>query len=373
MRICLDIQPAVVQRAGVGRYTRALAQYLPAFANSDHITLWYFDFRRRGEDPALTSKCVNIRAIRWFPGRAVRYAWKVWNWPPLDWFLGPADLFHFPNFVRSPLRRGRSVTTIHDVSFLRFPEHAEPANLAYLRSRIKDTVIRSDAILTDSAFSADEIADTLGVPRHRIFPTPLGLDPGLGPPASDRIATDRAALGLEKPYLLHVGTLEPRKNLVFLVKVFDRLTSFDGQLVLAGMRGWKIEPLLAAIRAARRASDIRVLDYVPECRLPGLYAGAELMVFPSLYEGFGLPPLEAMACGAPVLASAIPVLREVLGSAADLVPGFDPDAWTHAITTLLADADRRNDLRRRGFARAARFTWQETARLTWDVYRKVAS
>jgi glycosyltransferase involved in cell wall biosynthesis len=371
VRICLDIQPAVAQRAGVGRYTRALAEHLPALAGSDHLTLFHFDFRRRGE--SLAAAGAETRTVRWLPGRAAQFAWKTWDWPPFDWFSGPADVFHFPNFIRPPLRRGRSVTTIHDVSFLRFPEHAEPANLAFLRSRIRDTVARSDALLTDSAFSADEIADTLGVPRSRIFPTPLGLAPDLAPPPPERAAADRAALGLDRPYLLHVGTLEPRKNLAFLVTAFDRLAAFDGLLVLAGMRGWKVEPILAAIRAARRAADIRVLDFVPDHRLPSLYAGAELLVFPSLYEGFGLPPLEAMACGAPVLASAIPVLREVLGSAAELVPGFDPDAWAQALAALLADSGRRDDLRRRGREHAARFTWRETARLTWDVYRKVAA
>ena len=233
--VSADIQPAVAQRAGVGRYTRALLEHLPALAAPDSLFAFYFDFQRKGERPA----CPEARVIRWMPGRLAQYAWKKFYWPPFDWFAGRADLFHFPNFIRPPLARGRSVTTIHDVSFMRFPEHAEPANLAFLRSRIRRTVERSDAIITDSAFSADEIADTLQAPRERVFPTLLGLSKNMTRPSPETIAADKAALGLQKPYLLHVGTIEPRKNLVLLIQAFDRLASFDGQLILAGMRGWK--------------------------------------------------------------------------------------------------------------------------------------
>lgn len=370
VRICLDIQPAVAQRAGVGRYTRSLAEHLPAFAGNDNLRLFYFDFRGRGQAPAI--KNVETRVIRWIPGRAIQYAWKTFGRPPFDLLAGQADLYHFPNFIRPPLRRGSSITTIHDVSFLRHPEHAEPANLAFLRARIHNTVARSDAIITDSNFSADEIAETLKAPRERIFPIALGLSPFLAPQGKEQTTFALAKLGLDRPYLLHVGTIEPRKNLEFFVKVFDCLDSFDGSLVLSGMRGWKTEPILQSIRSARKNADIRILDFVPDELLPSLYSGAELLVFPSLYEGFGLPPLEAMACGTPVLASAIPALREVLGTAACLVEGFEVEAWRQAIAALLSDSARRAELRQRGREHASGFTWQKTAGLTWDAYRKVA-
>ena len=371
MRLCLDIQPAIAQSAGIGRYTRALVEHLPALAGQDALRLFYFDFRQQRQTPMPAG--ATVKAIRWLPGRIAQYAWKTLDWPPFDWFAGAADLFHFPNFIRPPLSRGRSVTTIHDVSFLRFPEHTEPANLKFLRSRIQRTVELSDAIITDSAFSAEEIIETIGVPRSRVFSTPMGISHSLGPPPPEKIRSDLNQLGLDRPYILHVGTIEPRKNLEFLVKTFDQLKHFDGLLALAGMHGWKCEPILDAIRTARRKHDIRMLNFIPDPLLASLYAGAELLVFPSIYEGFGLPPLEAMACGTPVAASDIPVLREVLGSAAELIRGFDTEAWCHSLNMLLTDTDHRSMLRQRGFKQAARFTWQETARQTWDVYRKVAS
>jgi glycosyltransferase involved in cell wall biosynthesis len=372
MHICIDIQAAIAQRAGVGRYVKCLVEHLGPLAGDDLLSLFYFDFQRHGIPfPAPQS---TPRACRWIPGRLAQGAWKMVGWPPFDWFAGSADLYHFPNFVVPPLGRGRSVVTIHDMSFQRFPAFAETRNLNYLNATIRHTAERADAIITDSQFSADEICSLLGVSPERVFPIHLGIAPGFRAPAPEAIAALRREHGLDGPYLLTVGTIEPRKNIEFLIEVFERLTGFDGSLVIAGMPGWKCEPIMARMRNSSCADRIRYVQYMPDHQLPALYAGAALFVYPSLYEGFGLPPLEGMACGTPVLTSDGGSLGEVVGGGAAVLPASSPvEAWVAQIDMLLGSTDHRQSLIDRGRAWAGRYTWQATAQRTWDVYRKVAA
>lgn len=368
MKVCLDIQAALGQRAGVGRYVRELLWHLGAEAGADALSAFYFDFKRTGLDAVPPG--VEMRACRWLPGRVAQAAWKRFGFPAYDKLAGPADLYHFPNFIRPPLSRGRkSVVTIHDVSFLRMPETTEAKNLAWLRAEIHRTAEQADAILTDSRFSALEIRELLGVPEHKVFPVWLGL-PEFGPPPSpEAVAQARKALGLEKPYLLMVGTIEPRKNVPFLVKVYEALKDFDGDLALAGGLGWKVGPALRAMADSPRRAGIRLLRHLDDARLSALYAGASAFVFPTRYEGFGFPPLEAMGRGAPVVAARNSSLPEVLGDAAEWVDGYDAGEWARKIRSVLGDPARAARLRTAGYAQAKKFTWAETAKQTWAVYR----
>jgi glycosyltransferase involved in cell wall biosynthesis len=370
MKVCVDIQAAVAQRAGVGRYTKSLAEQLGRFAGSDSVRFFYFDFKRRGAP--FPTDGAEQRAVRWLPGRLVQGAWKTLDWPPFDWFAGSADLYHFPNFIRPPLGRGRSVVTIHDLAFLRHPETIEPRNYRYLTSRIADTLRRVDAVIAVSEFTAREIRELLKMPADRVYVVWEGLEEHISQPQESAVAQLRKRLQLTRPYLLTVGTLEPRKNLPFLIQVFERLRGYDGDLVICGMKGWKYEPTLHGMRASPRASRIRYLDYVPDGQLNALYAGADLFLFPSLYEGFGFPPLEAMACKTPVVCSTAGSLPEILGAAAEWVPEFDAERWAAAIEHLLGDSKRMGALRALGLSQARKYTWKEAAGKTWDVYRKIA-
>jgi glycosyltransferase involved in cell wall biosynthesis len=370
MKVCMDIQAALGQRAGVGRYVRELLFHLGAEKGADKLAAFYFDFKRIGLDAVPPG--VEMRSCRWMPGRVAQAAWKRLGFPPYEWFAGKADLYHFPNFIRPPLGRGRkSVVTIHDVSFLRMPETTEAKNLAWLSAEIHATAERADAILTDSHFSAREIVELLKVPESKVFPVWLGLPQFGPPPAPEAVAAARQALGLEKPYLLMVGTIEPRKNIPFLVKIYEALRDFDGDLVLAGGLGWKTGPTLKAIADSPRRDGIKLLKHLSDAQLSALYAGAAAFVFPTRYEGFGFPPLEAMGRGTPVVSARHSSLPEVLGDAAEWVDGFDVEAWAAAVRAVLNDSARAARLRAAGFDQAKKFTWEETARQTWDVYRRV--
>lgn len=367
----MDVQAAVSQRAGVGRYTQKLVQHMDATLAGDRLVLFSFDFARRGQ--RLQSGAAEERVVRWCPGRVAQWLWKHGQGPAFDRFAGAADVYHFPNFVLPPLRRGRSVVTVHDMSFLRYPQFAEPANLAYLRKRIGDTVSRADMMITDSRFSADEIVALLNVAPERVRPIHLGVSPEFCPPGPGVVRQVLKTAGLRRPYLLTVGTVEPRKNIPFLIDLFESLTEYDGLLVVAGAPGWHVGPILERIETSPRSADIVRLDYVPDAQLPGLYAGADAFLCASYYEGFGFPPLEAMACGTPAVCSARGSLREVLSGGAVLLDVFDVDAWRASLRRVLEDGDYRNTLTAAGRRRASEFTWQKTARETVRVYREVAA
>ena len=371
MHVCLDYQPAVAQRAGIGRYTRLLARHLAPWAGGDDaLRLFYLDFTRRAEAPDLAG--VASTAWRLLPGALVQQLWKRADWPPFDALAGRADVFHFTNFIIPPLTRGRAVVSIHDMSFARLPECAESANRAYLDARIGRTIRRADAILTLSQFSADEIVALQPAAAGKVHVAYPGVDEGFARPSGAAVGAVRRRFGLERPYLLSVGTLEPRKQFPLLVAAFDALDRSDLDLVVAGMPGWNCETILAAFKQARRAGQIHYLRYVPDADLPALYAGATLFALASRYEGFGFPPLEAMACGTPVVSSPGGSLAEVLGEAALIVPEYTVDAWRDGLRQALDDADLRTRLTAAGAGRVLRYRWAETARRTWAVYRQVA-
>ena len=368
MKICIDIQAAVSQGAGIGRYVRLLAEHLNKSMGTDDLILFYFDFMRHG----LPAPLANTRAVRWCPGRIVQSCWKTIGWPPFDWFAGNADLYHFPNFIMPPFSKGKCVVSIHDASFLRFPEFTERGNLAYLRSAIKNTVKRSDAIITISHFSASELGFFFPEARNKIHV----IYPGVTEHMLHSLPQDRSGLrhklGLRHKYLLTVGTLEPRKNIEFLIRMFEKMKDFRGELVIVGRRGWKYASTFERIRSSPRANEIRLLENVNDRELAAIYAGAELFLFPSYYEGFGFPPLEAIACGTPVISSTGGSLKEVLGDGALLIDDYDLVRWTRAVELLINDKQVRQMFIEKGHRQVAKYSWTETARQTMALYRKIA-
>jgi len=348
-----------------------LVEHLGPLKAQDELDLFYFDFKRKGQPFDLSH--ANAKACTWVPGRIIQKAWKTVNFPPFNFFAGDADLYHFPNFIRPPLTKGKSIVTIHDVSFLRYPETMEPKNFAYMSKKIKETVAEADAIITDCKFIGDEIRDLLGVSPDKIFPIWLGLNEQLKVPSRVDIKAGKERLGLDKPYLLHVGTIEPRKNHAFLLEVFEKLKNFDGELVIAGMQGWKTEPIFKRIADSPLKDRIRYINYVADEDLPALYAGAEAFIFPSLYEGFGFPPLEAMMCGTLAVTSSAGSLKEVMGLGALVLDHYNSDEWAREIDDLLSNTIRKEAQIRMGKEHVRKFSWEQCAALTWDLYRAVGN
>lgn len=370
MRVCIQLQAAIDQRAGVGRYVHTLVPELAATSGEDALSGFYFDFRRRGSP--FPKGMVDEAPCRWLPGALAQQAWKRLGAPAYTRFAPEADVYHFPNFIIPPLPRGpKAVVNIHDVCFLSCPETMEPKNRAYLEARMPGTLRRADHVLTISETMARELREAFDLPADKVTATLLGPPPSLAAlPEGDEVARVRA-LGIDGPFLLHVGTLEPRKNHQFLFKVFEEMTHFDGTLVLCGMKGWGVEPILEAMARSPRADRIRHLDYVADADLTALYRRAEALVFPSLYEGFGLPPVEAMRQGCPVICSDGGSLPEVVGGAARVLPAEDPRAWAETVEDLMGCPDHRAKLINAGHHRAARFSWRRCAEQTWSVYRNL--
>lgn len=366
----MDYQPAVAQRAGIGRYTKMLAAELSKqLAVDDALRLFYCDFRRRAVAPQLVrTRSVPFHAL---PGAVMQKLWHHLRFPPFNWVAGGADIYHFTNFTIPPLTAGKSVVSIHDMSFARFPQFAERRNLRHLRSAIRRSAKEAAAIITISEFSKREIEELLPDARGKVHVTYLGIGSEFGIASPEAIAVVRDKIGVSRPFMLTVGTVEPRKNLEFLVDVFERVAPKGIDLVVAGAPGWKCESIFNRFASTKYREQLHYLRFIPDGMLPALYSAASLFVIPSRYEGFGFGPLEAMACGTPVLSSSGGSLPEVLGNAACVVEGFNAQIWAERVLAILSDGKWRARLIEDGILRASSFTWQRTAAATLDIYRKV--
>jgi glycosyltransferase involved in cell wall biosynthesis len=288
----------------------------------------------------------------------------------------PPDLLFVPAHVLPLIHPRHTVVTVHDLGYLRYPEAHKAVDRRYLDWSTRWNARRATAVLADSAATKADLVRAYGVEPGKIRVVYLGRDESLAPVRDpSALAAARARYGLGERYLFYVGTLQPRKNLARVIEAFARLAgtpAFAGvQLVLAGKRGWLYDDLSA--RVERLALQDRVLfpGYIEDTDLPALFTGALAFVFPSLYEGFGIPVLEAGACGVPVITSNTSSLPEVAGDAALLVDPHDVDAIADAMVRLATDEALRADLARRGLENVKRFSWEKCARETLAVLESV--
>ena len=382
MRVGLDATPLLGPRTGVGRYVAGLAGALATLAGPEpeELALVPFSWRGTRDLPGGGLGGPRVRfGRRRAPARLLQAAWARLSWPPVEWLSGPVEVFHGTNFVAPPARRAATVVTVHDLTYLRFPEMVTDASARY-RDLVPLALGRGAVVCTPTAAVAAEVAAEYGLPPDRLVATPLGVDPSwrrATPPDPSWLATH----GLPGRYLLFVGNREPRKNLAGLLTAYRQLlvgvgvgngpkategagTATVPPLVLVGPPGWG-----EALDTAGLPPDtIRTPGYLPQDDLVRVVAGAAALVVPSWYEGFGLPALEALACGTPVVASDLPAHREVLGDQAELTPPGDPDALAAALARVLDDpgGGRRRAARR---ARASGFTWENCAQSTLSAYR----
>ncbi len=373
MHIAIDYTAAVQQRAGIGRYTRELVGALLRLEEAREAHR-YTLFAAAGGRTASVGEFPPAVRRRFLPlnDEWVARLWHRARLPiPVETFTGPIDLFYSPDFVLPPTRpRTRTLLTVHDLSFLRYPDHFVPKLVQYLSRVVPESVRRADRVLADSEATRADLVDLLGTPPEKVEVLYSGVDerfrPEGEPGERERL---RARYGLDRPYVLSVGTIQPRKNYIRLIRAFARLPVSGVMLVIAGARGWLYEEVLA--EAARQAERVRILGFVEDEDLPALYRGASLFVFPSFYEGFGLPVLEAMACGVPVVCSCASSLPEVAGDAALLVDPHDEEGLREAMERALEDEGLRREMTARGRARAAAFTWERAARGLMAAFAEV--
>lgn len=285
-----------------------------------------------------------------------------------------ASLLHV-NYTGPILAPCPLVVTVHDVSYLRHPEWFSLRDRLVLRVGVAATLPRARGIITVSLHGRSELCACYGIPEERVLATHLSADPLFrAVTLSEAGRQTLQGLGIRFPYILGVGNLQPRKNLRRLIEAFSRLKSTTGcphQLVLVGRAKWKESDLYEAIRAFGVELDVLFPGYLSDADLVALYAGADVFVYPSLYEGFGLPVLEAMACGVPVVTSTAASIPEVAGDAALLIDPLDVGALSAAMERVLSDAALSRSLRENGLRRAAQFSWRQTALQTWACYQRV--
>ena len=366
MFIGIDYTAAVRQRAGIGRYTRELVAALLALESPHQYVLFAATggIGRQTSSVKRQASSVKFRTIPISDEWMARF-WHRLRLPiPVEAITGPLDVFYSPDFLLPPTRRStRTLLTVHDLSFLRYPEAFVPKLRRYLERLVPRSIARADVVLADSAATQADIVSLLGVPPDKVQVLYSGVHPCFRPEAElgerDRLQA-RYGIG-GRPYVLSVGTVQPRKNYIRLIHAFNQLTNQPtNQLLIAGGRGWLYQDIFA--EAEKQGDSVRLLGFVDEADLPALYRNAVLFAFPSLYEGFGLPVLEAMACGVPVVCSDASSLPEVAGDAALLVDPHDEDALAEAMARGLEETDLRREMITRGLAQAARFTWERAAR-----------
>ncbi len=376
LRIGFDATAAVRQGGGIGRYTREL---LRALAAADSASDYRLFFASRSVVHPLPSLPSNFRVTH----LPVDDIWLVRVWQrarlplPVNWLTGPIDLFHSPDFTLPPVGRGtRTLLTVHDLSFIRDPESATPVLRNYLNAVVPRSVARADHILADSQATRDDLAELYRTPTEKISVLYSGVHESFQPvtdPAALAAVRERYRLG-DAPFVLAVGTLQPRKNYARLIQAFGRLPHSPTtryHLVIAGGKGWLYDAIFAEVDQLGLRERVIFPGFVADADLPALYSAARVLAYPSIYEGFGLPMLEAMACGTPVVTSTAACLPEVAGDAALLVPPTDVDALAAALDRALTDKALRTDLIAKGLARARQFTWDKSARQLLDIYGRL--
>ena len=370
VRIVLDYRPALRQRTGVGEFVHELARALAAtqagHVSGDQLAILSTSWKDR-PSPEVSSELRNVEVIdRRVPVRAITWAWNRLGWPPVEWLAGATDVVHAQSPLLIPTRHAASVITIHDLDFLNHPDRTHAEMRRDYPSRVHEHAARADQIVVSSHYTAGEVVRQLGVPRYRL----TVCSPGAPRWASD-IARQRAGADSGSS-ILFIGTVEARKNFGGLLDAYERLRARQSDappLVIAGRVTEWATPLVARLKEEPLRGTVELRGYVRHQDRPALYRQARMLVLPSFEEGFGLPVLEAMASGVPVVVSNRGSLPEVAGDAARPVPADDADALSAEMERLL-DRDAARQAISCGLVQAARYTWESCAASALEAYRE---
>jgi len=351
--------------AGANGYIYHLLRHLDGLGGRYRYTAFLSDRRFR------TSGRMALYFARWpAHGPAARIMWEQIA-QPVVLRQKRMDLAHGLAFVAPLLSPCPTVITVFDLSFLRFPDAFRRANRTYLRIFTPLSARRARRVIAISEHTKRDVVRFLSIPADRVDVIHCGVDAAFHPRPGEEVQAFRQRRGLPERFILFVGTLEPRKNVQRLVEAYAQIRDLGAGLVLVGGKGWLYEDIFASVERLGLSDAVLFAGYVPAEELPLWYSAADLFVFPSLYEGFGLPPLEAMACGTPVISSNAASLPEVIGEAGLMVAPQDVEGLAAAMRRVLTDRDLRAQLREQGLQQARRFSWEKTARQTVEVYRQV--
>lgn len=375
MKIAFDAIPLMGRMTGIGYCEAGQVSAMTRRHPEHEYTLNYFAARHLKERAADLAPYLGAH-VRAKHALCVPYAYRAVSTflpVPYRWFFGHNDLTHFFNYIVPPHVGGRTVVTVHDMVYKAFPETVRGRTKRMLDFGLVPSMQRADAIVTDSAFSKAEILKYFPQFEGKIHVVPCGVDSKRFHPESDKekIAKVREKYKISERYFLYLGTLEPRKNLVRLIDAYaEYAKSYDApaQLVLAGGKGWLYDEIFARTESLGLQEKVIFTQYIEAADLCALMSGALAFTFPSLYEGFGMPPLEAMACGTPVLVSDAASLPEVTGESAVIVKAEDVSSITQGLCTLHEDEKLRERLRVEGYNRAMGFSWDHSAEMLHALY-----
>jgi len=368
MKIAIDTRPVAKRKAGIGQYVFNIVKKLSEIDKENEYILFGGPIKSLGKNFRQKRLIGKIQRI-------FNTLWKRIYFPPIEWLVGKVDLVHFTNFVVLPTFAKRIILNIYDLSYLAHPEFAEKKNLTLLKKFVPVSIEKATKIITISKFSKSQIIKHFKVPEDKIFVIYPAANEEFKPLSNlDREKVKRK-YKLEKDFILYLGTLEPRKNVETLIKAYNELPlikeEFD--LVIAGERGWLYSNIFKLVKKLYLEDKIKFLGYVSDQERVLLYNLATVFVFPSFYEGFGMPPLEAMACGTPVICSNTSSLPEVCEDAALYIDPYNLDDLKEALSKLLTDESLRKKLAGLGFEQARKFSWLDSAKKTLEVYRIVYS
>ncbi len=374
--IGIDYTAAHEQGAGIGRYVRELIHALAALDSQNSYRLFAAGATRQSL-PSVPGPNFSWHPTRITPLWFARI-WHRFQIPlPVELFTGRVALYHATDFTLPPTLPGtRTLLTVHDLSFVRAPETASPVLKAYLDQVVPRSVRRADHVLADSQATKDDLIELYGTSPEKITVLLSGVNAQFKPvtdPARRAAVRERYQIPAGCPFIFSVGTVQPRKNYARLAEALAQLgpSHQDVHLVIAGGRGWLESPIYRAIDKLGMGDRVHFTGFADDEDLPILYSDAAVLAYPSLYEGFGFPVLEAMACGTPVVTSTVSSMPEVAGDAALMVDPYDVPALSDALRRLLSDSALRADLITRGFEQASRFTWERSARQLQTIYQQL--
>jgi glycosyltransferase involved in cell wall biosynthesis len=372
MRICIDTSPAVHRRAGLGRYAYELTSALLAADAVNQYVAFYHRPEDAHIDPPLDRIPHLTTSLDTKPWRLAALLGQYLRIPQDRMFPG-IDLFHATDHLLPRLSRVKSVFTLHDLIFRLYPETHKPLNRWFLTLTMPRFLQAADAVITVSRHTATDAMRFYGLDEKKIHVIHEGVNPLFRPASTEAIARVRQKYALPDRFILSLGTIEPRKNLTALLDAYRTLrgAGSDVGLVFAGKKGWLYEGFFRRLRELGLEDEVVFTGFVDDADLPALYSAAELFVFPSLYEGFGLPVLEAMACGTAVISSNAASLPEVSGDAALLVDPTGVADLAGAIEEVLDNGVHREELEGKGPEQAAKFSWDKAAEQTLQVYRSL--